>query len=117
VTDDVDYSDFRKRLLQRRDELLGLQQTGRSAAGTVELDQSKVGHLSRMDALQAQAMSQEGERRRELELQRIKAALKRLEEGEYGYCRECDEPIARQRLELNPAVALCISCAERMEQL
>ncbi|MCW9088990.1 MAG: TraR/DksA C4-type zinc finger protein [Gammaproteobacteria bacterium] len=112
----MDEAHFRRLLLLRRDELLGLEQTGREAAGTVELDQSKVGRLSRMDALQAQAMSQEGERRRQLELRRIDAALARLDSGDYGYCLECDEPIARRRLELNPAATLCIDCASKAEQ-
>jgi DnaK suppressor protein len=93
-----------------------MAQTGREAAGVVELDQSKVGRLSRMDALQAQAISQERERRREQELQRIVAALQRIDSGDYGYCLECDEPIAQPRLELDPAVTLCIQCAGRKEQ-
>lgn len=113
----ADLAHFRRLLLQRRDERLQLEQTGKEAADTVELDQSKVGRLSRMDALQAQAMSQEGERRRALELRRIEAALRRIEEGDYGYCLECGEPIALQRLEFDPAVTLCVACAEKREQL
>ncbi|MGM0595123.1 MAG: TraR/DksA family transcriptional regulator [Pseudomonadota bacterium] len=116
MSTEFDTEHYRHLLAQRRDELLALEQTGREAAGTVELDQSKVGRLSRMDALQAQAMSQESERRRQLELKRIEAALGRIESGDYGYCLECDEPIAPARLELNPAVPLCIVCAEGRER-
>lgn len=94
-----------------------MAKTGREAADTVELDQSKVGRLSRMDALQAQAISQERERRREQELRRIDAALQRIDNDDYGYCLECDEPIAKQRLEFDPAVTLCIQCASRREQV
>ena len=108
--------EYRRLLLERRDELLSLAQTGREAAGTVELDQSKVGRLSRMDALQAQAISQERERRRELELQRIEAALQRIDRDDFGYCQECDEPIAEARLRFDPAVTLCIQCAGRREK-
>lgn len=117
MMDEKRLEQFRQLLLQRRDALRGLAQTGREAAGTVELDQSKVGRLSRMDALQAQAMSQEGQRRRELELRDIKAALQRLDNGDYGDCLECGEAIALRRLELNPAVPLCIHCASQREQL
>ncbi len=99
----------------RQAELQQVAETGRAAAGTVKLDQSAVGRLSRMDALQVQAMSQETNRRRALELQRICAALKRLAAGEYGYCLTCDEPIARGRLEFDPAVTLCIDCASKGE--
>jgi len=61
------------------ENLLGLD--GQSV---VELDQQSVGRLSRMDALQNQAMQQETERRREVEIKRIDAALHRLGEDEFG---------------------------------
>ncbi len=64
-----------------------------------------------MDALQGQAMAQATQRRREQELQRIDAALKRLDTGDFGYCMTCDEEIDLRRLELDPTVTLCIDCA------
>lgn len=100
-----------ERLLARRDELRALSARARDSRQPVELDQSKVGRLSRMDALQAQAMAQESERRRGAELQRIEAALARLKSGDYGFCVRCDEEIAPARLHLDPAVATCIKCA------
>ena len=113
--DDNRISEFRKRLLQKQQTLLGLQETGAQAASTVELDQTTVGRLSRMDDLRAQAMSQESERRRDLELQRINSALQRMEAGEYGYCVRCGEEIALKRLEFDPATPLCIRCASEAE--
>ncbi|MQX35172.1 hypothetical protein GHC57_01425 [Roseospira navarrensis] len=70
-----------------------------------------MGRLSRMDALQHQAMAQETERRRQVELKRIDAALERMKEGEYGLCVHCGESIATRRLEFDPAAPLCITCA------
>ena len=66
-----------------------------------------------MDALQSQAMAVEVERRRIAETARIAGALERLEQGEYGYCVNCSEPIAPKRLELDPATPLCVNCAGR----
>jgi DnaK suppressor protein len=106
---------FRQRLLERQRMLLDLQATGESAADVVELDQSSVGRLSRMDALQGQAMSRERQRRRQLELQQITAALRRVETGDYGYCISCGEAIALPRLAHDPAVTLCIACASARE--
>jgi DnaK suppressor protein len=77
----------------------------------VELDQQAVGRLSRMDALQVQAMAKETSRRRGTQLRRITAALARIDEGEYGYCIECGDEIAARRIELDPAALLCIGCA------
>jgi DnaK suppressor protein len=108
----LDLDHYRALLLQRRADLQQVAQTGDEAAATVELDQTRVGRLSRMDALQGQAMSQETRRRREQELRLITAALQRLDAGEYGECVQCGEPIAEGRLAINPAVSLCIRCAE-----
>lgn len=103
--DDRDIEYFRGKLLARKDELEQLIEIGAQAAAIVELDQSAVGRLSRMDALQGQAMAQETQRRRHNEIMRIKRALTRIDEGEYGYCQVTGELIPRARLELDPAAA------------
>ena len=113
--DDKRIAELRERLVQKQEALLGLEETGAQAANTVELDQTTVGRLSRMDDLRAQAMSQESERRRHLELQRINSALQRMETGEYGHCVRCGEEIALKRLEFDPAALLCIRCASEAE--
>jgi DnaK suppressor protein len=79
----------------------------------VALDQATVGRLSRMDALQRQAMAQAAERQRQNRIARLEAALERLEAGEYGYCVACGEAIAAGRLTADPAVPTCIACAGR----
>ncbi len=112
MAEEPDYAAFEARLKARRAELLRLGETSAEGRRPVELDQTRVGRLSRMDALQDQAMSLETERRRQLELQRIDSALARLAEGEYGYCVNCGEEIAARRLELDPAVPICVDCAE-----
>lgn len=66
-----------------------------------------------MDALQSQAMAVETERRRAAELKRIESALKRIDDGEYGYCAMCDEEIPLKRLEQDPATPSCVDCAAR----
>ena len=103
--------EFKSLLREQQHELMELKQTGHDAAAVVELDQTRVGRLSRMDALQGQAMSQERERRREIQLQKIAAALRRIEQGEYGYCVECGDEIALKRLQFDPATSLCFDCA------
>lgn len=109
----LDFSHYQALLLQRRVVLQQVVQTGDEAAATVELDQTRVGRLSRMDALQGQAMSQETQRRREQELRHIAAALQRIEQDEFGECVQCGEMIAEGRLGIDPAATLCIICAEK----
>jgi len=101
----------RAHLKAQRAELEKLSSRSAGARQTVTLDQQNVGRLSRMDALQQQAMAQATERQRAAEIAKIDAALRRIDDGEYGYCLECGEEIAEKRLEIAPAVALCVRCA------
>ena len=105
--------DLRQTLLAKQDELQGLVDQTKADRSAVELDQAKVGRLSRMDALQMQAMAQAADRRRALELQKIKSALDRIDSGDYGYCVACDEVSEIKRLQNDPAVPTCIGCAAR----
>jgi len=106
---------WRDRLLALRAELESIAETGDESAAVVELDQSKVGRLSRMDALQAQAMAKASSNRRQTMLGKITAALKRVDEGDFGLCRECEQPINPKRLEFDPTAIYCIECASKEE--
>ena len=108
-----DYKFYKNRLNQRLFELNEFAKTGDEAAKPVELDQTRVGRLSRMDAMQVQAMSIEAKRRREQEIVRIKSALQRINEETFGDCMECAKPISPARLNLDPSAILCINCAEK----
>ncbi len=108
----LDVQAFHKHLLDLREGLLQVEQSGQEAAQTVELDQTTVGRVSRMDALQNQAMAKEAQQRRAIQLQRIEAALGRMEKGEFGLCVKCGEYIASKRLEIDPTSPLCIHCAD-----
>ncbi len=112
---EIDVPGFLEKLRRLKFELESVAASGTEAAQPVELDQSRVGRLSRMDAIRSQAMSLESERRRTLQLSRIRAAIKRIEDGEFGYCSTCGDPIAPKRLEVDPAAHLCIACASAAE--
>ena len=75
-----------------------------------ELDQTTVGRLSRMDAIQNQQIALERERRRKQKILQIDAALKRIESEDFGYCLKCDEEIEVARLAFDPTVTLCKKC-------
>ncbi len=101
----------RAALIARREELEKLSEVSAEARETVALDQQSVGRLSRMDAIQQQAMAQATERQRLVEISRIGNALKRLDEDAYGACAECGEEIAVKRLQADPAATHCVNCA------
>ncbi|BBK44459.1 hypothetical protein STVA_44790 [Allostella vacuolata] len=56
-------------------------------------------------------MASDAERRRQLTIRRIDAALARIEAGEYGYCAICGEQIAAGRLDREPTTSVCADCA------
>lgn len=107
---------YRKKLLALKRELAEERREGDEATGVVELDQSRVGRLSRMDALQSQAMSVAAQERRREHEQRVDAALQRIDNDDFGYCLDCGEEIAEERLAFDPSAPLCIACANRREQ-
>lgn len=107
--------DFKALLQQLRNELLSAEASGEAAERTVELDQSRVGRLSRMDAMQAQAMSVETGRRRRVKLRQADLALQRIADGTFGSCHDCGEPIGDGRLRVDPTVLLCIDCASKKD--
>ena len=109
--DDLDLKAVRTALERERDSVLELSAASADERRPVELDQQSVGRLSRMDALQVQAMAQAVEARRRGRLQVIDAALRRLTAGDYGFCSECDVEIPAKRLAIDPTTARCIDCA------
>lgn len=106
---------MKQKLVTLKNELERIADTGDDPAAVVQLDQTKVGRLSRMDALQAQAMAQASGERRAVQLREIDAALKRIDEGSYGDCERCEQPINPRRLDADPTARLCIDCASSAE--
>ena len=112
---EIDLNYYRDKLNDLRQQLVKEDEAGEEATKTVELDQSKVGRLSRMDAMQSQAMAVETKRRREIKMHRVESAIKRIEEDEFGYCTHCGLEINPKRLEFDPTAPLCIDCARSGE--
>ena len=108
---DLDLKAIRQTLEQERADLLAMSAAAADERRPVELDQQSVGRLSRMDALQVQAMAKAVEVRRQGRLQRIEAVLKRLDKDDYGYCVECGEEIPTKRMAIDAATTRCVDCA------
>ena len=107
------FTKYKKLIELQLVELTADNALGQSAQKTVELDQQSVGRLSRMDALQSQAMAQAQQRRRNVLMGSLQAALQRLKQEEFGYCMECGDEIEDARLLANPAVLKCVACLKR----
>jgi len=116
MRDDLNLEDYRRLLEERLAAIRLTREEQRRGGDPVELDQTRVGRLSRMDAMQQQAMAQASSRRMEQEVQRLHAALSRLQTGNYGTCVKCEEEIPTRRLQIDPATLVCIDCARAAER-
>lgn len=76
----------------------------------VELDQTAVGRLSRMDSLQNQSMTRNLHQREQVKLAHIHQALDRLDGGSYGLCVECGAEVPFERLFVFPEAPTCQAC-------
>ena len=104
---------FRQQLIRSREQLQALEEMAKESTRPVELDQAAIGRLSRMDAMQGQQMALETARRRQQQLQRIEAALRRIDAGEYGECEVCGGVIDPRRLAIEPTATRCIDCVRK----
>lgn len=101
----------RRRLDEKKHDLESMSALSEEARAPVTLDQQSVGRLSRMDAMQQQAMAEAQERARKRDLVRIEMAERRLSDGDYGWCVECGEAIPDKRLAIDPMAEKCVRCA------
>jgi DnaK suppressor protein len=107
----VSEDEARKALEARLAELDRLDALSAEGRAPVTLQQDSVGRLSRIDAMQQQAMAQAEQRRRAAERSRIRVALTRLDKRDWGWCAACGEQIPEGRLRNDPSVARCLACA------
>lgn len=108
----VDIKKAKLRLQSVQNDLEAISELSSGSRAPVKLDQQSVGRLSRMDAMQQQAMAQAQERNRQRDLVRIEMAHRRIFDDEYGYCSNCGDEIPDKRLEIDPMAERCVRCAE-----
>ena len=106
---------FRQKLLRWRSELL--DEANQTIAN---LSTESLHRPDQMDRAQIESNAALDLRTRDRErklLQKIEAALRRIEDGSYGYCEETGEPISLSRLEARPIAALSLHAQEMHERM
>lgn len=116
--DDQQLQGFKQQLRALREELLGHLDLSDAASQVVELDQTAVGRLSRMDAMQQQQMSQASRSQYRQRLIKVERALSVIASGDasYGYCEDCGNQINLERLNISPESLYCLLCQQRAEK-
>ena len=105
---------FRRKLVSWRDEILrGSNETLRQ----LKEEESRVADMSDWASVETERNFQLRARDRERKLlSKIDEALRRIDEGSYGFCEETQEPIGLRRLEARPIATLSIEAQERHER-
>jgi len=107
----VHLSELREELEGQLARLMRSIEASKAALEPVELDQSRVGRLSRMDELQNQSLTRNLHEREEIRLTLVRNALSRMDEGTYGMCAACESDIPYERLLIFPEAVECGGCA------
>lgn len=107
-----DLEQFRVKLTAMQDEIRAINDSAAHDLKPVELDQTSIGRVSRVDAMQLQQMSQAAARRRQQLLVKIEGALRRIESGRFGLCFLCGMEIDLRRLHADPTMTRCRDCVE-----
>ena len=106
---------FKEKLLAWRDELLAESQ---ETINNLKEENWREPDLSDRASLETEAGVELRTRNRYLKLiGKIDSALKRIEDGSYGYCEETGEPIGLKRLEARPIATMTIEAQERHERM
>ena len=111
----METSELRECLLALEAELRAARQQAQREAKAPPLDKCADDRLSRLQAAVSREMARDHAGRCGQQLNNIRAALERLDAGQYGFCSVCGEAIDSRRLEVDPAVARCTHCAMQAE--
>jgi DnaK suppressor protein len=73
---------------------------------------SAIGRLTRMEAINSKSINEAALNKSKLLLSKLEHALTLIDDPDFGFCRECEEPIPYARLMAIPETELCVQCAE-----
>jgi len=107
----LDIAKFEQRMRTELESVIASLDQATEASATVELDQSAVGRVSRIDAIQQQAVAIGLQNRLQLRRRKLEAALGRISSGHFGNCCECQDKLEAERLEADAATVFCLDCA------
>ena len=74
-----------------------------------------IGRLTRMEAINEKSINDANLRQAKLRLERLEAALKRVDAENFGDCFKCEEPIPMNRLKILPESTICVDCLNDLD--
>jgi DnaK suppressor protein len=113
MQDTLELGEIRQQLQQQEMDLLEHinEEKARQQGNTINPDRSDLAQSYDMRQRRSAMLT-----RLENQLEQVRGALNRLDEGTYGNCENCGEPILPARLRAMPQATLCIDCQEKLER-
>lgn len=105
-----------KTMLERRIEALSSIEQPQQDASELPVDEVETSPLDRATVRLLNDLSREAAGHHSAEMRQLRQALARFEDGTYGLCEECGQPIGASRLLARPEARLCIDCQTRAER-
>ena len=105
---------LKQHIRHRIDEVNGDIAAFKISSAPVSPDNA-IGRLTRMEAINSKSINEAALRKARTTRSLLEKALRTIDSEDFGYCRDCEEPIAFARLMAMPEAALCVGCATRRE--
>ena len=112
---EFELAELKQNLIDLEIHLEAISKAGQAADKTVDLD-LPIGRLTRIDAIQQQEMDEAGRRQAAMRHKLVKTVLALFADDEYGYCKQCEEPIGYKRLKARPEALFCVECQNNIEK-
>jgi len=105
-------AEFKKRLLdlmkKQEEEIIMLEEMTKPIS-----PENSIGRVSRMDAIMNKGVSEASLRNKRDKLTKLKVALTKVDQANFGICSRCERPIQPARLMYMPESSRCLRCADR----
>ena len=111
----IDLEGFRQKLRERREQILDLYESD-VRAGQASTDEGTEDIVDRANNSYNRELMFSLSDAERTQLLAVEAALQRVEDGTFGTCANCGDPIPRQRLDAVPWARYCVDCQEKVEQ-
>ena len=110
----TDLVKFKRIFTEQRDQLM---QNGAFGDENLVVRPEDKDEVDQANADIEQSMRMQLKNRETFTLKKINEAIRRIEDGTYGQCESCEEPIEVRRLQARPTTTLCIACKEEEEKI
>jgi len=111
----VEKESIHKAIAEKINSLKKSVETFRNLSKPVSPDNA-IGRITRMEAINSKSINEVSLEKSKQTLNSLQKSLKMINDPDFGYCKNCEEPIPYKRLLVMPEALFCVSCAEKIDK-